>query len=295
MSFWCSNSFLSLDRLLNEFRQLIWICDMSSSRSTQSTRSQDNPIYCHCNMQCQIYTCYKANNRGRKFYRCPRNRSEDDCRYFRWIDEENCEVEDINRFRSANASEVHLKHAGSVIAELLQIKVLMVIMILLVGVAIHYMSKPCDGDMVDIKNSSGMLRYGNKNNHKTKRIDVVPRSRRASLIVKVIHTLCKPHKFPPLHNPRKSFLEGGGKLLSVPLGLIIEIGIERIKIKQGIKGVFMLKFFHHPKKCSHTVPHPPFIAWHSVVCHIHRSRSAIWTRASASLQFRVQLSPVIRM
>ncbi|KAH0452854.1 hypothetical protein IEQ34_017178 [Dendrobium chrysotoxum] len=103
----------------------VWICEMSSSHATPSTKSVDSPIYCRCNLQCEIYTCYKTNNHGRKFYRCPRSRSEDDCRYFRWIDEQNGEVEAMNRLRSADTLEVHSKHVVSVTYELLQIKILL--------------------------------------------------------------------------------------------------------------------------------------------------------------------------
>ncbi|PKU81074.1 hypothetical protein MA16_Dca017449 [Dendrobium catenatum] len=118
---------------------------MSSSRSTPSTRSLNNAIYCHFNLQCQIYTCYKANNRGRKFYRCPRNRSKDDCRYFKWIDEENDELQDLNHLSNGKASEDHSKQADSVTYELLQIKFLLVILILLVVVvAVNSLSKSCN-------------------------------------------------------------------------------------------------------------------------------------------------------
>ncbi|PKU71513.1 hypothetical protein MA16_Dca004355 [Dendrobium catenatum] len=95
-------------------------------------------------MQCQIYTCYKAKNCIRKFYRCPRNIWENDCRYFRWFDEENDETEDIIHLRSANASKVHSKHAISVTFELLQIKLLLVILILLVAVVVNSLSKTCN-------------------------------------------------------------------------------------------------------------------------------------------------------
>ncbi|KAL0913565.1 hypothetical protein M5K25_017032 [Dendrobium thyrsiflorum] len=119
------------------------ISDMSSSRSNQSPRSQDNPIYCRCNLQGKIYTFYKTNNRGRKFYRCPRSRSEDDCRYFQSLDEENDDAEDMNRLRSANASEVNSKHSISITFELLQIELLLVILIVLVAIGVNSSSKAC--------------------------------------------------------------------------------------------------------------------------------------------------------
>ncbi|KAI0498103.1 hypothetical protein KFK09_021344 [Dendrobium nobile] len=52
----------------------------------------------------------------------------------------------MNRLRSANGSEVHLKHAVSITFELLQIKQLLVILILLVAVVVaaNSLSKACN-------------------------------------------------------------------------------------------------------------------------------------------------------
>ncbi|PKU85387.1 hypothetical protein MA16_Dca003126 [Dendrobium catenatum] len=117
---------------------------MSSSRSMTSMRNLNIPIYCHCNMQCSIYTYYKANNRGRKFYRCPRNKSEDDCRFFRWFDERNGLSEDMKHITSANAAEVLSNHTVSLTTEFLQIKMLLVILILLLVVVLNLISKCCN-------------------------------------------------------------------------------------------------------------------------------------------------------
>ncbi|KAI0504919.1 hypothetical protein KFK09_015876 [Dendrobium nobile] len=61
---------------------------MSSSLSSITRDTlQDHKIYCRCNQQCLVYTCQRGENRGRKFYRCPRNRSQDNCGYLKWVDE----------------------------------------------------------------------------------------------------------------------------------------------------------------------------------------------------------------
>ncbi|KAL0904990.1 hypothetical protein M5K25_027159 [Dendrobium thyrsiflorum] len=48
------------------------------------TRSR---VYSHCHLNCVLYTCHRGPNSGRKIYRSINNRTEDNCRYFKWIDE----------------------------------------------------------------------------------------------------------------------------------------------------------------------------------------------------------------
>ncbi|PKU65991.1 hypothetical protein MA16_Dca009066 [Dendrobium catenatum] len=107
-------------------------------------RNPDNPVYYRCNLQCPIFTCYKANNCGRKFYRCPWNRSEDGCGYFRWFEKLNNLPNDMNGLRNSNALEIRSNHAVSITSELLQIKILLVIWIFLVAVAVNSLSKGCN-------------------------------------------------------------------------------------------------------------------------------------------------------
>lgn len=59
----------------------------SSLQSIVRDSSPDLKVYCRCNQQCLLYTCQRGENRGRKFYRCPRNCSQDSCDYFKWTDE----------------------------------------------------------------------------------------------------------------------------------------------------------------------------------------------------------------
>ncbi|KAH0469608.1 hypothetical protein IEQ34_001166 [Dendrobium chrysotoxum] len=56
----------------------------SSATRNRHTRSR---VYCHCHLNCELFTCRRGPNSGRKFYRCINNRTDDDCRYFKWIDE----------------------------------------------------------------------------------------------------------------------------------------------------------------------------------------------------------------
>ncbi|KAI0527439.1 hypothetical protein KFK09_003040 [Dendrobium nobile] len=116
---------------------------MISSRPSTSMRNREMPIYCHCNLQCSIYTCYKPNNRGRKFYRCPRKRSEDDCQFFRWVDEQNDLSQEMNQFTIANATEVRSNQAVSIRNDFFQIKRFLVILIFLVVVDLNMISRCC--------------------------------------------------------------------------------------------------------------------------------------------------------
>ncbi|PKU72867.1 hypothetical protein MA16_Dca013661 [Dendrobium catenatum] len=101
---------------------------MSSSSSATPIGNPNNQVYCHCNLQCTIYTSYKSRSCGRKFYRCSRNRSEEDCHFFRWCDELNEWEHDMNYRRSSNVVETSLTHVK---AELLQIKILLVVLLIL--------------------------------------------------------------------------------------------------------------------------------------------------------------------
>ncbi|PKU86774.1 hypothetical protein MA16_Dca020821 [Dendrobium catenatum] len=101
---------------------------MSSSSSTMPIRNPSNRIYWHCNLQCTAYTSHKSHSKGRKFYRCSRNRSEDDCSFFRWCDEVNDLPNDSN---SRCAEELAI---SSLRDELVQIKKLLVIILSLIVV-----------------------------------------------------------------------------------------------------------------------------------------------------------------
>ncbi|KAL0907561.1 hypothetical protein M5K25_021977 [Dendrobium thyrsiflorum] len=113
---------------------------MSSSSSTTQGRNFSNQIYCHCNLQCTIFTSYQSRSRGRKFYRCSRSRTEGDCHYFRWCDEVN-EFPNESNFQSSNVAENCSTHIASIRAELLQIKILLIIVILLIVIVAFTVNK----------------------------------------------------------------------------------------------------------------------------------------------------------
>ncbi|KAI0529655.1 hypothetical protein KFK09_002209 [Dendrobium nobile] len=60
----------------------------SSNSSIAKIRPQHTYVYCRCHLKCVLYTCYRGPNSGRQFYRCIYNRSEDDCNFFKWVDEQ---------------------------------------------------------------------------------------------------------------------------------------------------------------------------------------------------------------
>ncbi|PKU62657.1 hypothetical protein MA16_Dca016605 [Dendrobium catenatum] len=100
---------------------------MSSSSSAMPIRNPSNRIYCHCNFQCTVYMSHKSHSKGRKFYRCSRKRSEDDC---------GCdEVNDLPYDSDSHfAEELAI---SSLRDELLQIKKLLVIILsLIVAIAV---------------------------------------------------------------------------------------------------------------------------------------------------------------
>ncbi|PKU62221.1 hypothetical protein MA16_Dca011514 [Dendrobium catenatum] len=57
------------------------------SSSVVKNMPQHSKVYCHCHLKCVLFTCHRGHNSGRQFYRCVYNRSEDDCSYFKWVDE----------------------------------------------------------------------------------------------------------------------------------------------------------------------------------------------------------------
>ncbi|PKU69782.1 hypothetical protein MA16_Dca019058 [Dendrobium catenatum] len=60
----------------------------SSNSSVVRARQHQSLVYCHCHLKCVLFTCPQGPNSGRQFYRCIYNRSDDDCHYFKWVDEE---------------------------------------------------------------------------------------------------------------------------------------------------------------------------------------------------------------
>ncbi|PKA63494.1 hypothetical protein AXF42_Ash005389 [Apostasia shenzhenica] len=63
---------------------------MSSSYSYSSPNL--NPanfhLQCECNRACGLYTCRKeGENQGRRFFRCQRYKTKDDCGFFKWADD----------------------------------------------------------------------------------------------------------------------------------------------------------------------------------------------------------------
>ncbi|KAI0499753.1 hypothetical protein KFK09_017961 [Dendrobium nobile] len=60
----------------------------SSNSSVVRARRNQSLVYCHCHLKCVLFTCHQGPNSGRQFYRCIYNRSDDDCHYFKWVDEE---------------------------------------------------------------------------------------------------------------------------------------------------------------------------------------------------------------
>ncbi|KAL0914990.1 hypothetical protein M5K25_015385 [Dendrobium thyrsiflorum] len=77
-------------------RRILWLSQaadcltfqMSSTNlSATKDRRTRSRVYCHCHLNCVLYTCHRGPYSGRKIYRCINNRTEDDCRYFKWIDE----------------------------------------------------------------------------------------------------------------------------------------------------------------------------------------------------------------
>ncbi|PKU81102.1 hypothetical protein MA16_Dca027069 [Dendrobium catenatum] len=112
---------------------------MTSSSSATPITNTSNRIYCHCNLRCTIYTSNKARSYGRKVYRCSRNRSEDDCNFFRWCDEVNDMPYDSD---SHCAEEIAI---SSLRDELLQIKKLLVIILsVIVAIAIKNLLTTCN-------------------------------------------------------------------------------------------------------------------------------------------------------
>ncbi|PKU63309.1 hypothetical protein MA16_Dca013353 [Dendrobium catenatum] len=59
----------------------------SVNSSVRQEIRQHSQVYCHCHLKCVVYTCYRGLNRGKQFYRCIHNRTDDDCNFFKWINE----------------------------------------------------------------------------------------------------------------------------------------------------------------------------------------------------------------
>ncbi|PKU72176.1 hypothetical protein MA16_Dca006769 [Dendrobium catenatum] len=117
---------------------------MSSSSSAMPIRNSSNRIYCHCNMQCAVYTSHKSHSEGRKFYRCSRNRSEDDCNFFRWCDEVNDLPYDSDLRCAEELAKISLSHILSLRDEILKIKKLLVIILsLVVAIAMKNLFSSC--------------------------------------------------------------------------------------------------------------------------------------------------------
>ncbi|PKU85620.1 hypothetical protein MA16_Dca003361 [Dendrobium catenatum] len=82
----------------------------SSNSSVAKVRRQQSQVYCHCHLKCVLFTCHQGPNSGRQFYRCIYNRSDDDCHYFKWVDEEEepCYVtyNELNVYKRRNSKKL---------------------------------------------------------------------------------------------------------------------------------------------------------------------------------------------
>lgn len=113
---------------------------MSSRYSTGSTSNHLCQVQCYYNLQCVIFKTYQSENHGRRFYHCPRNITQDDWNFFRWIDEDDHTSSNITHHPMLGIiKEITLENLKLLKHEFFQIKVLFVAWIVLSLLVLYYM------------------------------------------------------------------------------------------------------------------------------------------------------------
>ncbi|KAI0524870.1 hypothetical protein KFK09_004260 [Dendrobium nobile] len=98
----------------------------SSNSSVVKSRMQQSKLHCNCHLKCVVFTCHRGPNSGRQFYRCVYNQTEDDCRFFKWVDEEEEEEPTYVTLIEFKASDARNSKKLDLILRMMKVFVVMV-------------------------------------------------------------------------------------------------------------------------------------------------------------------------